>query len=74
MAVGSVMVNFHVEVEHLVEIEGIDAGDGHAQGVANEIADVMVFQEGRVFGEDRTLVGFFARRIRAPSILLCGPC
>ena len=25
---GIVMVNFHVEVEHLVEVEGIDTGDG----------------------------------------------
>ena len=35
------------------------AGDGHAQGVADKVADVMVLEEGRVLGEDRALVGFF---------------
>ena len=29
------MMDFKIEVEHLVEIEGIDSGDGHAQ--ANRI-------------------------------------
>jgi hypothetical protein len=54
-----VVVDFHIEVKHLVEIEGVDAGDGHAQGVAYEIANVMVLEEGRVLGKNRALLGLF---------------
>ena len=53
------MVNFQIEVEHLIEIEGVDAGDGHAQRVADEIAHVMILEEGGILGEDGTLLGLF---------------
>ena len=39
------MVNLQVRIEHLVEIERIDAGDGHAQGVTDKIAHAMVLEE-----------------------------
>src|SRR5260221_5347925 len=39
---GILMMNLHVEVEHLVEVEGIDAGDRHAQGVTDKIARMMI--------------------------------
>ncbi len=56
---GILVVNFEVEIEHLVEIEGVDAGDGHAERVTDEIANVMVFEEGWVLGEDLTFFRLF---------------
>ena len=53
------MVNFEVEVEHLVEVEGVDAGDGHAQGVADEVAHMVILEEGGILGEDGTLLWLF---------------
>jgi hypothetical protein len=53
------MMNFEIEVEHLIEIEGVDAGDGHAQGVTDEIAHVIILEEGWILGEDGTLLGLF---------------
>ena len=39
-----VMMDFHVEFHHLIDVEWFDAAaDCHAHGVADEIADVMVF-------------------------------
>ena len=50
--------DLHVEVHHLVEVKGINAsGDGHAQGVANEVAGVVVLDELWVLAEDGALVG-----------------
>lgn len=44
---GCVMVvDFHIELEHLIQLEGAESGDGHAQRVAHEIADMVVI-EGR---------------------------
>jgi hypothetical protein len=53
------MMNFEIEVEHLIEIEGVDAGDSHAQGVADEIAHVMILEEGWILSEDGTILGLF---------------
>src|ERR1035437_5542426 len=56
---GILMVNLEVEVEHLVEIEGIDAGNGHAQGVADEIANVVVLEEGGILGKNSAFLRLF---------------
>src|SRR5450631_1441807 len=53
------MMHLKVKVEHLVEIEGVDAGNGHAERVADEIANVVVLEECRVLREDSTLVRLF---------------
>jgi DNA/RNA-binding domain of Phe-tRNA-synthetase-like protein len=51
------MMNVHVQFHHLVDIEGARAArDRHAHGVAHEISNVMVFSEGRVLREQRTLL------------------
>ncbi len=57
--IGRVVVDFHIQVQQLVEIERLYPADGHAQGVAKIVASVMVFQKGRVFRKDRALVGCF---------------
>jgi hypothetical protein len=51
------MVDFQVEVEHLVKIEGVDASDGHAERVTDEIADVVIFENGGAFGEEGAFIG-----------------
>src|SRR5580704_13657982 len=50
---------FQIEVEHLVEIESVDPGDGHAQRVANEVTNMMVLDEAGVLGKDCALGRFF---------------
>ena len=53
---GIVMVYVHIQLHHLVEIEGFDAAaDRHAHGVADEIANVMIFDEGGILRQDRAL-------------------
>jgi hypothetical protein len=52
------VVNFQIEVKHLVEVECIDAGDGRAQGIAHEIADVMILKECLILGKNWTLRRF----------------
>src|SRR5579864_1728421 len=53
------MVNFQVEVQHLVEVESIHTGDGHAQRVADKIANVVILEECRVLGKNSTLLRLF---------------
>ena len=53
------MVDFHVEIEHLVEVEGVESGNGHAERVANEVANVMVLEECGILGKDLTFIGLF---------------
>jgi len=53
------MVYFQIEIKHLIEIKSIDAGNGHAQGIANEGAHMLILDEGCVFGEDRTFLRLF---------------
>ena len=71
---GILMVNFQIEVEHLVEVESVDAGDGHAQRVTDEIAHMMILEESRVLGKNGTLAGLFDVGFQTPSIHLCAPC
>ena len=53
------MVHFEIELHHLVDIEGFHpTGDGHAHGVAHKGGHMVVFQKGRIFGEDRAFFGF----------------
>ncbi len=55
-----VVVHFHVELHHLVHVEGLDAaGDGGAQGVADKVAGVMVIEELGVVFEDGAFLGLF---------------
>jgi hypothetical protein len=51
------MMNFHIKFHHLVDVERFDtAAGGHANGVADKIESVMVFEEFRVLGEYRAFV------------------
>ena len=53
---GLMMVNFHVQIHHLIDVEGFDAATcGHANGVADEIPNVVVFQEFWSIGKNRAL-------------------
>ena len=55
---GVVMMHVHIEFHHLVEIEGFDAAaDRHAHGVADEIANVMIFQKAGYFEKIGLLAG-----------------
>ena len=54
------VVDFHVGVQHLVQIEYFDAAaDRHAHGVANEVAQVVIGDEILVLGEKRALGRIF---------------
>src|SRR5579863_4700091 len=53
------MVDLHIELEKLVEIEGFYSADGHAHGVAKIVPDVVVFDEGCILREDGALCWFF---------------
>ena len=52
-------MNFQIQIEHLVKIERIHAGNGHAQRIANKIPHVMVLEDRGPLGKQRTLVRFF---------------
>ena len=48
----SLVMDFHVGIEHLVEIEDFDASaDGHAHRVANEVAEMVIGEKLFVLGE-----------------------
>ena len=65
---GLVVVDFHVEFHHLVHVEGLDAaGDGDAQGVADEVQRVVVLEEVRVFREDRRFRRACRCRLSTPT-------
>ena len=66
------MMNFEVEIEHLIEVEGIDAGDGHAQGIADEVADVGVPENGGRMREHRTLVGLLNVVLKSHETIFAG--
>ncbi len=52
----AVMLHLHVEVHHLVHVEGVHAaGDHHPHGVAHELAQMMVLHKFRVGLEDGAL-------------------
>jgi len=69
---GLMMMNFEVEVEHLVEIEGIYAGDGHAQRIANKVADVVVPEDGWTRRKQRTLVWFLYVVLKGHESIFAG--
>ena len=53
-----VMLYFHIELEQLIHIEWLDAArNGHAHGVANEVASMVIFDKGRILREHGTFVG-----------------
>src|SRR5581483_2874984 len=41
------------------QVEGVDARDGHAKGIADEIANMVILEKGRIFREQRAFVWFF---------------
>ena len=53
------MMDLEVQVEHLVQIKSVDAGNGHAQGIANKVPDMVILENCWRLGEQRTLVRFF---------------
>ena len=69
-----VMMYVHVELDHLVEIEGLDpAAHRHAHGVADKIADVMVFTKAEYFDRMGLFAGssISASRATMPSLRPC---
>ena len=51
------VLHIHIEFHHLIDVEWIDAaGDGHAHGVAGEIAHAAIGEEGRKLLEDFALL------------------
>ncbi len=54
---GPVVMNLHVEIQELVKVKGFDSADGHAHGVAEVVADVVILEEGGILGEKWTLAG-----------------
>src|SRR5712691_2133118 len=56
---GAVVMNLEIEVEHLVQIEGIHSSNRHTQGITDKVTDVMVFENGWAFGEQLTFVRLF---------------
>ena len=56
----------------MVEVEGIDARDGHAQGIADKIADVVIFEKCRVLGEHGTLLWLFDVRFENHQAVFAG--
>src|SRR6266851_9293848 len=64
------MMHFHVQIQHLIQLESVDAGDCHAQGVANKVTNVMMLQELRPGRQNRTLVGLFHVALKGHQSLL----
>jgi hypothetical protein len=52
---GAEMVDLHAKVQKLVKIKRFHSADCHSHGVAELIPDVVIFEEGGIFGEDWTL-------------------
>ena len=71
---GGVVVDFQVEVQQLVEIKGFHSADGHAQGVAEVVASVMVFQEADTWRGSGLSVGFLDVIFQGHQALRGGPC
>jgi hypothetical protein len=68
-----VVVYVHVQLHHLIHVEGLDAAtSGHADGVADEMQGVVVLEEFRILGEDWAFVWGVAVGFKGPSGLLCG--
>ena len=52
-----VVMNFHIQIQQLIQIERLRARDRHAERVANKVAHVVVFQELRMLGKNGALGG-----------------
>jgi hypothetical protein len=52
---GAVVVGLHVKVQKLVKIKRFHSADCHSHSVAEVIPNVVIFEEGGIFGEKRTL-------------------
>jgi hypothetical protein len=53
----SVMVDVHVQLHHLIHVEGLNtATSSHADGVADEMQGVVVLEEFRILREDWAFV------------------
>ena len=61
MGWSAVMVDVHVQLHHLIHVEGLDAATGGQTNVSQtKCSGVMVFQKFRIFGEDWAFVGAVA--------------
>lgn len=68
-----VIMDFHIELHHLIDIEGLDAASSrHADGVAHESERVMVLEEIWVFRENRALLGPIAVGLQGHEPLFAG--
>src|ERR1700722_10636301 len=63
---------FQIEVEHLVEIEGVDPGDGHAQRIADKVTNVVIFHKAGVLGKNRTLARLFHIALQRHQAVFAG--
>jgi hypothetical protein len=54
------MVDFHVQFHHLIQVEGRHApADGHPQRIANEVDCMVIGQKSGIFFKYRALCRFF---------------
>ena len=66
-------MDFHVEFHHLIDVEWFHTPTNrHAQGVTDEVADVMIFQKRRIFGENLALGGIFDVRFQSNQSIFSG--
>jgi hypothetical protein len=70
---GLVMVDLHVEIEHLIQFEGIESRDRHTQRVADKITHMVVFKESWILGKNGTLVGFLDVGFERHQSVFAGP-
>lgn len=52
-----VVMDLYVEIQELVKVKGFDTADGHAHGIAEIVADVVILEEGGILGEKWTFGG-----------------
>src|SRR5258707_81699 len=70
---GTAMVHIHVQLHHLIHIERLDATTGgHADGVADKIQGVMVFEKFWILGENGAFVWCIAVGFQRHQSFLAG--
>ena len=70
---GAVMVDVHIQLHHLIDIEGLDATcDRHAHRVADEILHMVVFEKLGILGKNGALVRTFDVRLNRHKTFFAG--
>src|SRR5580704_905234 len=66
------MMDLKIEIQHLVEIESVNARDGHAKRIANKVHGMMIFESLGSFREQRTLLWLFHVAFQRHQAILAG--